>query len=64
MRIQGGKAGILAAIDAGRLDPLDPWLPSERALPNLTPTNLAKILKRERHLAHQRAKRLAAKPPF
>lgn len=31
-RLQGGTAGILAALAAGRLSPFDPRLPEERHL--------------------------------
>ena len=58
VRVQGGLLGILSAIDAGRLDPLDPWLPEER---RLVPLSNADRRARERR-AHRREKRLAARP--
>lgn len=64
MRIQGGTAGIISALDSGRLDPFSAWLPEESGFRRPSPTNLAKIKRRERSLARERAKRLAARSPF
>lgn len=60
MRLRGGTRGILSAIEAGWLDPLDAWLPEERTLPRLTPADRRRLLRRDR----ARAKQLAARDPF
>lgn len=48
MRLQGGTNGILAAIDQGWLDPLDPWLAEERELPRLSGSDQRRIARRIR----------------
>jgi len=62
-RVQGGTAGILAAIEAGRLDPLDAYLPEERDLPPLTGADRRALIRRTRR--RERALRaLANRSPF
>jgi len=64
-RVQGGTAGILAAIDAGRLDELDASLPDRPGPPpRMTPSRLSEIQRRDAHRAHLREKRLAKRAPF
>jgi hypothetical protein len=63
MRIQGGTLGILSAIDAGRLDPLDGELPEDR--PVVRYSNQDWVREQRRHRAKLRkSKRLAARSPF
>lgn len=59
-RLQGGTSGILAAIDAGRLDPLSAWLPEEYRLPGLSQKDRRSFMRREA----RRAKVLARRFPF
>lgn len=59
-RVRGGTAGILAAIAAGRLDPLDGWLPEERDLGPMTNAQRRENLRREK----RRARKLANRLPF
>lgn len=58
MRVQGGTAGILSAIDAGRLDPLSAWLPEEFPLPRLNGADRRRIMRRARHRERAIARRL------
>lgn len=60
MRLRGGTRGILSAIEAGRLDPLDGWLPEDRETGRLSGSDRRAILRRDRN----RLKRLAARSPF
>jgi hypothetical protein len=60
MRVQGGTRGILAAIDAGRLDPLDGWLPDEREISPRTASDRRRAMRRER----ARRKRMEQRSPF
>jgi hypothetical protein len=59
MRLQGGTAGILAAIASGRLDELDARLVEERDLPAMSGSKRREILRR----ARRREKRLARFQP-
>jgi len=60
IRVQGGTAGILAALASGRLDPLDAYLPEEPDLPPMSGADRRALKRRHR----RRAKRIAALTPF
>jgi hypothetical protein len=60
VRVQGGTAGMLAALAAGRVDPLDPFLPEERKLPPLSGADRRALIRRDRF----RERRLAMRSPF
>lgn len=52
MRLQGGTRGILSALAAGRLDPLDPWLPEERTLRRLTGAERGRMVEAAKRAEH------------
>jgi hypothetical protein len=58
--VRGGSAGILAAIAAGWLDPLDARLPDERPTRGMTPKLRRELARR----ARRRARALAIRSPF
>jgi hypothetical protein len=57
-RVRGGTAGILAAIAAGRLDPLDARLPEERELRGLSGSERRALIRRQRRRERRDADRL------
>lgn len=60
-RLQGGTRGILAAINAGRLDPLSPYLPEKRRIMyRETQAERRATMKRDAH----RRKAFARRFPF
>jgi hypothetical protein len=64
-RVQGGTAGLLSAIDAGRIDELDARIPDEPpGYSRMTPTRVAEIKRRDAHRAHLREKQRAKRSPF
>lgn len=68
MRVQGGTAGLLAAIDAGKVDPLDPDIERTLGLCRPNGADRRKTLRRDRARRKReearRRERMARPSPF
>lgn len=63
-RLQGGTAGILAALAAGRLDPFSAWLPEEHRLPRFNGADRRRAIRRARIRERIRERAIAQSAPF